>query len=208
MQSMMPDRVRVLDVGCGTGSVTTIANRGKNNIVHGIEPDVARVKIARSRGIEVFEGHFTDDYFVGREKFDVIVFADVLEHVAEPAELLRVARKGLMPDGILLVSVPNVAHWSVRINLLLGRFDYTDMGIMDATHLRWFTAKTISELLTRTGFEILECKQTAGVDLIEYRNRPFTWMPRRFRRSVIRRLTVAMPRLFGCQHVLKARPRM
>jgi len=185
--------------------VTTIANRGKNNRIWGIEPNATRAKIAESRGIEVFEGYLTDDYFTGRERFDVIIFADVLEHVAEPASLLRIAAKGLKPGGFILVSVPNVAHWSVRLRLLFGRFEYADVGIMDATHLRWFTAKTIRGLLKRSGFEVLECKQTAGVDLPEYRSRPWRWVPDRFRRSVIRALAVAAPLLFGCQHVVKAR---
>lgn len=201
----MPSNVRVLDVGCGTGSITAIANHEKNNRVYGIEPDAARAKIARSRGIDVSEGYLTDGYFMDREKFDVIMFVDVLEHVAEPASLLGVAAKGLKPDGVILVSVPNVAHWSVRLRLLLGRFEYREVGIMDATHLRWFTAKTIRKLLERSEFKVLECKQTAGVDLPEYQNRPWSWVPGRLRRLVIRTLAVAAPLLFGCQHVVKAR---
>ena len=108
LRSFMPESVRVLDVGCGTGSVTTIVNRGKNNCVYGIEPDADRARVARSRGIDVFEGYLTNEYLEGREKFNVMVFADVLEHVAEPAALLRIVTRGLTRDGLLLVSVPNV----------------------------------------------------------------------------------------------------
>lgn len=106
------------------------------------------------------------------------------------------------------MSVPNVAHWTVRFDLLFGRFEYGDVGIRDATHLRWLTAKTIKNLLQQERFEVLACKQTAGVELQEYQKRlPWRWMPGRLRRLIIRALAVAMPLLFGCQHILKARMR-
>src|SRR4249919_2983270 len=76
LRSFMPENVRVLDVGCGTGSVTAIVNRGKCNSVYGIEPDADRAQAARLRGIDVFEGYLTNEYLVGREKFNVMVFAD------------------------------------------------------------------------------------------------------------------------------------
>ena len=152
LRSFMPNSVRVLDVGCGTGSVTEIINRDKGNAVFGIEPDPTRAELARSRGIDVFCGTLTEEYFAGKEPFDIVIFADVLEHVADPAELLRLASIGLKSGGIVLVSVPNVAHWTIRLDLLLGRFNYTETGIMDATHLRWFTRKTIQHLLFSEGF--------------------------------------------------------
>jgi methionine biosynthesis protein MetW len=208
LRSFMPSGAHVLDVGCGTGSVTLLANRGKNNKVCGIEPDELRATVAKLRGIDVFCGRLTEEYLAEREKFDVILFADVLEHVAEPSRLLGLAAKGLKQDGIALISVPNVAHWSVRLDIMRGRFDYTDVGILDATHLRWFTSKTIQTLVRSQGFDIVAIKQTAGVDLPEHGGRrPWKWMPHRARRAIIRNLTRAMPLLFGCQHVVKARIR-
>lgn len=205
LRSYMPSGAHVLDVGCGTGSVTLIVNRGKNNKLFGIEPDQARAALARSRGIDVFCGQLTEEYLSKHDKFDVILLADVLEHVAEPSALLRLAASGLRPGGLALISVPNVVHWTVRLDIMCGRFEYTEVGIRDATHLRWFTAKTIRELVRREGFDILAIRQTAGADLPEYRSRrPWKWLPHKYRRTMVRNLTRTMPLLFGCQHVLKA----
>jgi methionine biosynthesis protein MetW len=204
--SFLPNRVRVLDVGCGTGSLTNIVNNGKNNEVLGIEPDKSRAEVARSRGLDVFCGNLNEEYFSRRDLFDVVVFADVLEHAADPAALLRLASRGLKPDGFVLISVPNVAHWSMRLHVLRGRFDYTEIGIRDATHLRWFTLKSVQELLHSQKFEVLAYKPTAGTWMPEYNARPWRWLPRRIRWALVAILTKGIPTLFACQHVLKARP--
>ncbi|NUZ05163.1 class I SAM-dependent methyltransferase [Piscinibacter koreensis] len=204
-QRLMPAGVRVLDVGCGTGSVTLIANRGKNNSVAAVEPDAERAAIANARGIETTCGFLDRAYFAERGRFDVIMSSDVLEHLPDPAAMLTLMREGLVEGGRILISVPNVAHWSVRFSLLLGNFDYAPVGILDATHLRWFTARTIRELVERAGFEVEAITVSAGVDLPEYAEVPWRWMPGKVRRTLIRALTRAFPRLFGCQHVLLCR---
>jgi hypothetical protein len=76
--------------------------------------------------------------------------------------------RAIKPNGIVLISVPNVTHWSIRLNLLMGRFDYEPIGIMDATHLRWFTAKTIRSLVEFNDLHIIEMRQTAGMSLPIY----------------------------------------
>lgn len=203
LHALMPSGVRVLDVGCGTGSVAVIANRGRNNTVIGIEPDNQRADVARSRGLTVYTGFLDDAFLVAHEPFDVVMASDVLEHTASPAELLKLMILAIKPDGIVLVSVPNVAHWSVRMNLLMGRFDYEQFGIMDATHLRWFTARTISSLFEQCGLQIIEMRQTAGVTLPIYGRGVFRWKRGKWR--AIRGLARAFPLLFGVQHVIKAR---
>ena len=95
-----------------------------------------RLQIARN---EVFCGVLTEDYLRRQGPFDVVILADILEHLAEPAALLRLVARELNPGGMVLISVPNVARWSVRWHLMRGRFDYTETGIMDVTHLSWFT---------------------------------------------------------------------
>jgi methionine biosynthesis protein MetW len=203
LRGMMPSNVRVLDVGCGTGSVTLIANRDHGNTVLAIEPDPERAAVARARGLAVHNGLLDEAFLAEHGAFDVVMASDVVEHTAAPAELLQMMVRALRPGGLLLISVPNVAHWTVRLNLLFGRFDYAPVGIMDVTHLRWFTTRTIADLVNRAGFEILELRHTAGIWLAPYNCGLLRRIPRRYR--IIRLLTRALPRLFGAQHVVKAR---
>jgi SAM-dependent methyltransferase len=205
LRGMMPSNVRVLDVGCGTGAVTLIANQDRGNSVLVIEPDPERAAVARSRGLTVHNGLLDEAFLAEHGGFDVVMSSDVIEHTAAPAEFLQMMARALRPGGLLLISVPNVAHWSVRLNLLFGRFDYEPTGIMDATHLRWFTARTIADLVDSTGFEILEMRQTAGSEMPFYERGPLKRIPRR--RRLVQTLSRTLPRLFGVQHVVKARLR-
>jgi methionine biosynthesis protein MetW len=208
LHTLMPSGVRVLDVGCGTGSVTLIANRTKNNEVLGIEPDEQRAARSRSRGIDTVCGELDDMFLANHGLFDVVVFADVLEHLPSPAGVLTRAISVLKPGGFVLISVPNVAHWTVRLKLLRGRFDYTETGILDATHLRWFTAKSIRSLCTEVGLDVRSMQQTAGTGLAEYwQTLPWRVIPGRLRRRLIQLLTRLFPLLFGCQHVVLAQTR-
>jgi methionine biosynthesis protein MetW len=201
----IPQRARVLDVGCGTGSVALVANRGKDNDVWGIEPDPERAALARARGLNIHCG-FLDRPFIARHgPFDVVVLADVVEHVASPGELLSLAASALSPGGTMFISVPNVAHWSVRLSLLRGRFDYTETGLLDATHLRWFTEKTIRSLCRNCGLEILSIQHTAGMGLQEYDAFPWKLLPRRPKRLLVRILVRCLPHLFACQYLLRVR---
>jgi hypothetical protein len=133
------------------------------------------------------------------------MFSDVLEHLVSPNDMLKLAIGGLKPGGILLVSVPNVAHWSLRLNLLFGRFNYTETGLCDATHLRWFTQRGIEDLVKNQGLDILALRHTAGISLPVYLSRYFRIIPPGVLRNSIRVLTKLFPRLFACQFVVKAR---
>lgn len=207
LHSMMPSNSRVLDVGCGTGSVTVIANRNKNNVVTAIEPDPQRAEVARSRGLQVYNGYLDTDFLDANGRFDVVMSSDVLEHTPNPAGILALMVRALKPGGVILISVPNVAHWSVRLNLLVGRFDYAPFGIMDATHLRWFTAKTIRNLMENCGLKVVRMDHTTGVTIPIYSNRYFRRLPTAALHSCIRVLTRWVPLLFGVQHVVMAKPK-
>ena len=196
---------RVLDVGCGTGVITDIIRRQKSASIIGIEPDAERVRRAVARGLDVHLGVLSPDFIRQHGPFDYIVFADVLEHLRNPAEIVAMARDGLKPGGSVVASIPNVAHWFVRTDLLRGRFDYQDCGIMDATHLRWFTRRTVRQFFERQSFQITALDCTVNINLPDYQRRyPWRKMSPAFRRKLVGKLASWSPALFGCQHIVRA----
>ena len=92
--------------------------------------------------------------------FETIVYGDVLEHLSEPRTALVALNRTLAPGGTVIVSVPNVAHLWMRLSLMLGRFDYTDRGILDRTHLRFFTRRTFVAFLRNAGLTVVELRVT------------------------------------------------
>jgi methionine biosynthesis protein MetW len=201
----VPHGARVLDVGCGTGCVSAVVQRLRDARLIGVEPDAERVLAARERGIEVVEGYLTRALIEELGTFDVVVFADVLEHLSNPSELLQLGCSALARDGVVVISVPNVAHWSVRWGLLRGRFEYEQYGIMDATHLRWFTADSLAAWLHNNGLAVERMTQSAGAKLPVY-SRAWPWraMSQYRRFKLIRLLALRWPLLFGCQHIVLA----
>lgn len=144
---------RILDVGCGEGELGH-ALRERGHHVVGI--DLGQPKFELDRFIEAdVSAEFELDE---EEPFDVIILADVLEHVPEPERLLEAVRGLLAPRGRVIVSLPNVAHWFVRAQLMAGRFEYSDKGILDRGHLRFFTKASAMRLFDRAGFSVRETR--------------------------------------------------
>jgi len=200
--SYVPRGSRVLDVGCGTGCNSEVVALDCGVTLIGIEPDADRVAKAQKRGLNVIHGYLSEHFFEEHGNFDVVLFVDVLEHLANPGALLEMVRPGLSPNGRIIVSVPNVAHWSVRWALLRGNFNYEEFGIMDATHLRWFTRYTLTKLFERTGYEVVTTDSTLGLQLGCYtNNRPFRWMAPALRRKIARYMARHIPGMFACQHI-------
>ena len=200
--SLVPEGARLLDVGCGTGGLAELLRDARRARVVGVEPDPLRAARARERGIEVHEGLLSPSLAATLGTFDVVLYADVLEHLVDPLGELKKVAQFLAPDGVMIISVPNVAHWSVRVNLLRGRFNYAPTGIMDATHLRWFTSRTLLQLLKRAGFTPVHVKHSAGFSLPCYQNTMLSRIPARLRHAAIRRLIKFAPTLFACQFVM------
>lgn len=148
------DSLNILEVGCGHGALSqALKKTNERRIIIGIDP-VAELK---DYFFSVFMGKFEDYYTNGDErfKFDCILFPDVLEHMVDPWSALKKAHGMLADGGYIIVSVPNVSHWSVIVQLMYGNFHYQDSGILDRTHLRFFTPAGISDAIERAGFRII-----------------------------------------------------
>ncbi len=146
---------KVLEIGCATGYVSALLKANGCRVI-GIELDPISVRQARTICDSVIEGDAGDPSVLKSAggDFDVILCGDVLEHLIEPRDALRTLATMLAPGGEILVSIPNVAFWRMRLRLLLGQFDYTDSGILDRTHLRFFTVDSFKKLTTEVGYQV------------------------------------------------------
>ncbi len=137
---------KVLDVGAADGYLAeALVRRGFH--VTCLERDPGLAAAAAGRCSRVLVADLERELPLLDGPFDVIVCGDVLEHLSDPGRVLASLRESLREDGIILVSVPNVAHLWVRLGLLFGRFEYADRGILDRGHLRFFTRRTFLRLL-------------------------------------------------------------
>ena len=155
-------RKDVLDVGCATGYFAKLMSSHDCNVA-GLDSNAEAAEAAKSYCSRVFVAdlNFTElADAVGGSSFDVIVFGDVLEHLRDPAHILDEARRLLRADGYVVASIPNIAHGAIRLALLSGDFNYQDLGVLDESHLRFFTVKTIDELFLEAGYEIAHIDRT------------------------------------------------
>lgn len=154
-----PSPLRILDVGTADGYLGAILKERGHSIV-GIEQDVVAAERARDFYDSFHLANIEDFDFPYREKFDFILFADVLEHLKDPNSVLQRALPALKKTGEIIVSVPNIANIVIRLSLLAGRFDYCDRGILDRTHLRFFTLSALRKMMQEASYDILEVAPT------------------------------------------------
>jgi len=150
---------RVLDVGAAHGYLAA-SLRARGFRVSAIEgnPDLARK--AANYCDEIIVADLDGPLPTLSGRFDVIVYGDVLEHLKDPAGVLMSINQNLKPDGLVIISLPNIANLYVRLHLLMGKFNYQDRGILDRTHLRFFTRNTFREFLDDASLEVLELTAT------------------------------------------------
>jgi 2-polyprenyl-3-methyl-5-hydroxy-6-metoxy-1,4-benzoquinol methylase len=168
--AQVPDGARVLDVGCATGYLAAELTR-RGCTVDGVEFDPAAAEQARRPGrcrevvVGDLEAPLTREAVAALGTPDVVLCADVLEHLRDPWSTLAWLRTLLDPErGRAVISVPNIAHWTARRALARGRFDYTGFGLFDRTHLRFFTRASAAELARRAGFAV-RAEHPAGAPL-------------------------------------------
>ena len=150
---------RVLDAGAADGFLAEILTaRGFD--VTAVERDPVQAERARAKCRDVIVADLAEAAPTLSGPFDAIIYGDVLEHLGDPLSALLAVNQTLAPGGLVVVSVPNVAHLWVRLSLLAGRFDYADRGILDRTHLRFFTRRTLRELLRAAGLTVVELAVT------------------------------------------------
>ncbi len=150
-----PDASPVLDCGCGDGGFASYL-RSQGWEVHGVELDEAKVAESISRGLKVWCANLESDdiWQVVGKGWGAVVFSDVLEHLGDPVRALTYSSGALRPGGGILVSLPNVGFWRVRLDLLRGRWNYADAGILDRTHRWFFTQRTMVELISSTQLRV------------------------------------------------------
>lgn len=155
---------RVLEVGCATGYMSKVlTERGCR--VTGVELDPEAARKAEEHCEEVIVGDIeTLDLTetLGSASFEAVVFGDVLEHLRDSLAVLRRMRPLLAPEGFVVASIPNVAHGAVRLALLRGQFEYRPLGLLDDTHLRFFTRDSVEELFRTAGFVVVEMRRTTA----------------------------------------------
>lgn len=149
---------RVLELGCATGSMTRLLTEQLGCQVTGIELDPLSAERARPYCEKLFIGNLDqfDWSLLGENNtFDVILIADVLEHLRQPMSCLKQLHAYLAQDGYVLVSVPNIAYNGIIASLLCDDFPYADVGLLDRTHIHFFTWKTLEQTLHAAGFSIV-----------------------------------------------------
>jgi O-antigen biosynthesis protein len=153
MIQLIGKKKRVLEIGCAAGAMTRQLVNRECSVV-GVEIEAVAAAQARQfaervlvTDVEALD--FGEEF--GEEQFDAVVFGDVLEHLRDPAAVLSRSRAVLSDTGYVVMSIPNVAHGDLRLALLRGEFRYRPIGLLDSTHLRFFTRASVEELLRNGG---------------------------------------------------------
>ncbi len=201
---------RILELGCGEGFLAARLREMGHRVV-GVD------LLAEPRRQDAMEAYFAGDLDQGLAavrqyveatgvKFDLILLMDVLEHLPRPERLLRECAALLTPAGRVLISLPNVANITVRLGLLMGRFEYADRGILDRTHLRFYTRRTARRLLAGQHYEAVTEKTTV-MPLELVLGIPAENPLMRLLTGILHACTVLWPTLLGYQFFFVARPK-
>jgi glycosyltransferase involved in cell wall biosynthesis len=199
---------RILDLGCSDGRFAERLRVSGHEVVGVDNEEHPRVRERLDRFVCAdLEQGITPD--VGGD-FDIVLAADVLEHVREPERVLADARERLRPGGTVIASVPNFAHWYPRVRVAFGRFDYDRRGVFDRTHIRFFTRRSFERFARRSGFSVRR-REAIGLPLDVFRRggRSLTGRGTAFERGIRRADQVGVelyPSLFASQLLFELEP--
>lgn len=180
---LIPQGAKVLELGCASGYLSGYMEQALGCRVTGLEADPAATAIAAGRCSQVFTVDLDSpkalEAATSGAPYDVLLAAAVLEHLKYPQRLLQQAHDLLKPGARVIVSLPNIAHWGVRLKLLTGRFDYQDYGVMDRTHLHFYTLPTGRALLEEQGYKVeaIHIAGSAVQNLLNALSRRASWPP-------------------------------
>lgn len=159
---MVGQSKRVLEIGCGPGSITKVLAKQGGCQVTGLELDPEAIKDVTSHCVQVIQADLNSSEWPslldGVEQFDVVVAADVLEHLYDPWKTLQRMVPLINSNGYLVISLPHVGHAAVMSCLINGDFEYRDWGLLDRTHIRFFGIKNIKALFAQANLKIIEVK--------------------------------------------------
>lgn len=197
-----PARSKVLDIGTASG---TLARMCQNNslCLFGVEPNPEWAQIASPLYEKIWVGYIDDIDNAALQGYNAVVLGDVLEHLSAPEVILQKLVTFQESNTTFMISVPNIANIWVRLNLLMGRFDYTDRGILDRTHLRFFTRKTLTTMVKNTGLEIVSIQVTPIP--LELVSSFFVSSLGKFIHTAFAKFTFLFPTLLGYQFIVEAR---
>jgi SAM-dependent methyltransferase len=195
----------VLDVGCAQGIIGHLI-RDQGLTVDGVEANAGWAQLARDGGAyRNVWASFVEDAPLPPKSYPLVICGDVLEHTPNPVSVLKKLREAATDDATFIISVPNVAHLAIRLMLLFGRFPKMDRGILDRTHLQFFTKDTALDMLKEAGLRPTKVACT-GVPLDElWKGGEGGLLYRAVTRAQHLALAIA-PRLFGFQWVIVAQP--
>jgi methionine biosynthesis protein MetW len=171
----VPRGAAVLDIGCASGNLALALERHRGCRVLGIDIDPDAVAVARSQGIDAVVADLTVQpvlEVVAGRRFDVIIMADVLEHLVDPAGVLAPVAALLTPEGRVLCSFPNITHIDIQLMLAQDQWRTRPAGILDQTHLRFFTAASFSEMAFACGYDVTAIERVIlpalGTEVLDY----------------------------------------
>lgn len=158
LQIIPPNARKLIEIGCSSGALAREFKKVSPTCDYlGVEIDAQYAELARRYCDECLHlnvEHADDAFWAAQTERDCWIFGDTLEHMVDPWKLIQRVRRVIPADGAVLACIPNMQHWTIQVRLSIGDIRYEPSGLLDRTHLRWFTRQTILELFAHNGFKV------------------------------------------------------